>query len=68
MWKTVLLLLPIVALFLFALYYMVFAWTLGNGVQVGAAGYIAMVLGVVVTLGLAGVLIPLLLRRDPDED
>ena len=68
MWRTALLILPIAAVFGIAVYYMIFAWGIGGDVQIGAAGYIAMVLGVVVTLALAGVLIALLLRRDPTGD
>ncbi len=68
MLKTMLMTLPIVALFAYAVYYLLVAWHFGDDVQVGAAGYIAMGLGVAGTLALAGVLIVLLLRRGPDED
>jgi hypothetical protein len=68
MLRTILLTLPILGVFGIAVYYLVFAWSLGGPVQMGAAGWIAMVLGVVFTLGLTAVLVTLLLRRDPDED
>jgi hypothetical protein len=68
MFRTILLTMPILAVFGIAIYYLVFAWHLGGDVRMGAAGWIAMVLGVVFTLALAGVLVTLLLRPDPDED
>ncbi|CAH2603996.1 conserved protein of unknown function [Rhodovastum atsumiense] len=62
--RTLLLILPAVLLLAFALWYMVTGWNLAGETQIGTNGVIAMVLGVVVTLGLAAVLITLLLRRD----
>lgn len=68
MWRTILLILPILAVFAVAVYYFVFAWQISGNAQIGTAGWIAMVLGVVFTLGLTAVLVTLLLRRGPDEE
>lgn len=68
MLRTILLILPIAALFAFAVYYVIFAWKLPGDVDVHPSGYIAMVIGVVVSVALAAVLIALLLRRDKDEE
>lgn len=65
MWRTIL---PILAVFAVAVYYFVFAWQISGNAQIGTAGWIAMVLGVVFTLGLTAVLVTLLLRRGPDEE
>jgi hypothetical protein len=67
-WRTILLTMPILAVFGIAIYYMIFAWQLGGDVRMGAAGWIAMILGVVFTLALAAVLVTLLLRPNPDEE
>lgn len=66
--RTILMVLPIAAVFAFAVYYMLYAWVLPGEVDVHPSGYIAMVLGVVFSFALAAVLITLLLRRDKDED
>jgi hypothetical protein len=68
MLRTFLLIVPIAALFIVAIYYMVFAWNSAGDTEMDASGYVAMVLGVVFSLALAGVLIALLLRRNRDED
>jgi hypothetical protein len=68
MLRTILLVLPILGVFGIAIYYMVFAWQIGGPSHMDTAGWVAMVLGVVVTLALSAVLVTLLLRRDPDED
>ena len=67
MLRTILLVLPIFALLVFAIYYVAVGWTMGADVHVGTAGYVAMILGVFATLALAAVLITLLLRKGPDE-
>lgn len=67
MLRTILLVLPILAVFLFAVYYMIFAWNAGGDVEMHASGWVAMALGVVFSFALAAVLIVLLLRRDPEE-
>jgi nitrate reductase gamma subunit len=67
MLRTILLILPIAAVFVFAVYYMIFAWNSEGEVPMSTNGYVAMVLGVVFSLALAAVLIVLLLRRNRDE-
>ncbi|HEX5327673.1 MAG TPA: hypothetical protein VFW75_13465 [Acetobacteraceae bacterium] len=63
MLRTILLVLPMFALLGVAIYYVAVGWTIGEATHVGAAGYIAMALGIVATLAVAGVLITLLLWR-----
>lgn len=57
----VLLVLPVVALLGLAVYAAVGAWNTVGEVEMGGHGVVAMVLGVVATIGLAGVLVGLLL-------
>jgi hypothetical protein len=68
MLRTILLVIPIAAVFVYAVYYMLFAWTLPGDVDMHASGYIAMTIGVVVSFALAAVLIALLLYRNKDEE
>jgi uncharacterized BrkB/YihY/UPF0761 family membrane protein len=68
MLRTIVLVLPILGVFGIALYYMVFAWQIGGPSHMDAAGWTAMILGIVVTLALSAVLVTLLLRRGPDDD
>ena len=68
MLRTILLILPILALLMFALYYVIFAWNSAGAVEMHTSGWVAMVLGVLLSFGLAAVLISLLLRRGPDEE
>jgi hypothetical protein len=68
LWQTLLLVLPILMVLGLAVYYLLFAWSIGGHVAIGAAGWIAMALGVVFTLGLTAVLVMLLLHRGPDEE
>ncbi len=66
--KTLLLILPVCLLLMLAVYYAVFAWNDIPGGQMSANGYVALFLGVVLTLMLAAGLIRLLLRRDQPRD
>jgi prepilin signal peptidase PulO-like enzyme (type II secretory pathway) len=68
MLRNILLVIPIAAVFVFAVYYMLFAWNSPGDVDMHPSGYIAMTLGVVVSFALAAVLIALLLHRNPDEE
>ena len=68
MLRNILLIMPIAAVFVFSVYYMLFAWTLPGDVDMHSSGYIAMTIGVVVSFALAAVLIALLLHRNKDED
>ena len=67
MLRTILLIVPIAAVFVFAVYYMIFAWNSEGEAPMSANGWVAMVLGVLFSLVLAAVLIVLLLRRNRDE-
>jgi ABC-type Co2+ transport system permease subunit len=68
MLRNILLVTPIAAVFVFAVYYMLFAWSSPGDVDMHASGYIAMTIGVVASFALAAVLIVLLLHRNKDEE
>jgi hypothetical protein len=63
--RTILFVLPAVILLAVAIWYVAVGW---EGTHVGAAGYIATVMGGLATFALAAVLIYLLLRRGPGEE
>ena len=65
--KTFLLILPICLLLVLALYYAVVAWNSVPGGQMSVHGYVAMFIGVILTLILAAGLIRLLLRDRPED-
>jgi hypothetical protein len=67
MLRTILLIIPIVAVFVFAVYYMIFAWNSEGDVPMSTNGWVAMALGVLFSLALGAVLIVLLLRSNRDE-
>jgi hypothetical protein len=66
--RTILFVLPAFILLAVAVWYVAVGWSMGEGTHVGAAGYIAMVMGVLATFALAAVLILLLLRRGPGDE
>ena len=68
MLRNIVLIIPIAAVFVSAVYYMLFAWNSPGDVDMHASGYIAMTIGVVVYFALAAVLIALLLHRNRDEE
>jgi len=66
--RTFLMVLPAFVLLAVAIYYVAVGWKMGGEAHIGTAGYVAMVLGIIVTFAVAGVLIALLLKRGPGEE
>jgi hypothetical protein len=62
--RIVLLVLPLLALLVFAIYAAVTGWNMAGGTQIGGNAIVAMVLGIVFTLALAGGLVWLLIYSE----